>query len=207
MSSLPPNTTPPAVPFNSLQFTNNSAEESITLRPGPHSYSEALKVPRKSTIVTTSVARDIHVNEFNKKFIRGTAHIHKFPGEKAHNLKDYVSMHMKQEHSDSVVVIGGGNDLGSNKTILEIANHLIEAGIEGRNLGAAKICISSILPRADFHQQIKRHQLNKLLGELCLANGFEYIDNSNIRLDTHILSDGVHLKISGTELLQSNILR
>jgi lysophospholipase L1-like esterase len=147
------------------------------------------------------------MKELNKKFVRGTAYLHRFHGEKAHNLKQYVPIHINQEKSDSIVVIGGGNDLDSDETILEIANHLIEAGTNGKNLGATKVGISSILPRADFHQQLKRHQLNKLLKELCLANGFEYIDNSNIRLDTHILSDGVHLNISGTRVLQSNILR
>ena len=212
ISLQPSDSVPPPMNFAPLQFVNNGNHtpptlETIPLRPGPYLYSESVRGPRKATIVATSIARDFNVQELNHKFKRGTVlSPRRFHGGKANDLKEYVKIHMKKDQSDTLVVLGGGNDLPGKESINDIANDLIEAGTNGKNLGATKVCISSVLPRADFHHQLKRHELNKVLKDLCTINGFQFIDNSNIRLDTHILPDGVHLNISGTKLLQSNIL-
>ena len=46
--------------------------------------------------------------------------------------------------------------------------------------------------------------LNKILQDQCLLNGFYFIDNSAI--DTQFMYDGVHLNNEGSEMLCDNYL-
>ena len=86
-----------------------------------------------------------------------------------------------------------------------LASSIIAAGKICAESGA-KVGISSILPRADFYQQLNRHEINTLLRGMCASNNFEFIDNSNIVLSKHILPDGVHLNRAGTKLFSENLL-
>ena len=86
-----------------------------------------------------------------------------------------------------------------------LAQNIIAAGKICANSGA-RVGISSILPRADFHQQLNRHEINTLLRGMCASNNFVYIDNSNIILSKHIMPDGVHLNNAGTKLFSENLL-
>ena len=197
--------------FSPLKFANNDQPDqpgvkSLPLIPGPHLYSDTVKGTNKATIISTSITREFDMKDFNNKYIGGTAYLHKFHGGKAKNLKQYVPIHMADEKSDSIIVVGGGNDLPGKETVLQTANHLMEAGLQGKRMGATRVLISSVLPRENFYHQTKRHELNKLLRDLCVVHGFIFIDNRNIILDTHILNDGVHLNSSGTKLLEQNLL-
>ena len=118
----------------------------------------------------------------------------------------------KEENNDVIVFQAGANDLSSTTRkynavpVMTVANHIIESGRICAQTGA-KVCISSILPRSDFHLQLKRKELNDLLCGLCAANNFIFIDNSNIVLSKHILPDGVHLNEAGTYLFAGNLLK
>ena len=109
---------------------------------------------------------------------------------------------MPEEKPDIVLIQAGGNDLPTKSTVLEIANDIIEAGIVCKQMGASKVLISSVLPRRDFHLQLKRHDLNNVLKSLCEVNNFTFIPNSKLVLSHHISNDDVHLSDLGTELLQ-----
>lgn len=122
-------------------------------------------------------------------------------------LKKYAPIHLDEEMPDTVVVVGGGNDLSSNnKSVPQIANEIIDVGIDAKMRGASKVVISSVLPRGDFHYQLNRHLLNKLLKDLCVANNFYFLNNNNIFLDSHLAYDKVHLNIDGTRLLADNLI-
>jgi hypothetical protein len=112
---------------------------------------------------------------------------------------------MAEDHPDTCVVIAGGNDLPGETPPSKIANELIEAGITCKNHGASKVIIASVLPRTDFHCQIKRVQVNKLLKDLCAIHNFIFMNNGNMSL-SHVSYDGVHLNNSGSEQLLSNLL-
>ena len=88
---------------------------------------------------------------------------------------------------------------------IAFANNIISAGKLCATSGAT-VGISSIFPRADFHLQIKRAEVNLLLRALCEVNNFHFIDQSNIVLSDHILNDGVHLNKTGTNLFSGNII-
>ena len=67
------------------------------------------------------------------------------------------------------------------------------------------ICVTSVLPREDFHLQLRRKELNDILGSLCELYGFIFIDmdhgEDRIILSDHIDRDGVHLNSLGSEVL------
>ena len=102
-----------------------------------------------------------------------------------------------------MLIQAGGNDLTTKATASDIANSIIEAGIVCKNMGATKVLISSVLPRMDFHLQLKRHDVNKLLQGLCEIHNFVFIPNDFMKLSKHISTDGTHLNDLGTVLLQN----
>ena len=117
-------------------------------------------------------------------------------------VKTYGRAHLPGEKPDVVLIQAGGNDLPTKSTVLQIANDIIEAGIVCKEMGASKVLISSVLPRRDFHLQLKRHELNNVLKSLCEFNNFTFIPNKKMVLSQHISDDDVHLSELGTELLQ-----
>ena len=133
--------------------------------------------------------------------------LNKFNGKLARHFKTYVTAHMPEQTPDDVLIQAGGNDLTTKQTAFEIANNVIEAGIVCKNLGASRVLISSVLPRSDFHLQLKRHDVNQLLECLCEINNFVYIPNNYMKLSQHIDNDGVHLNDAGTTLLQNTFTK
>ena len=151
------------------------------------------------------MTRSINVRELNDGFSGDRVNLHRFPGKKAQHFQHYIPVHMDEEKSDICVVLAGANDLPGNTPVPKIAKSIIEAGITCKNAGASRVMISSVLPREDFFCQLKRHDLNKLLKDLCGIHNFTFIDNSNMSL--HDISyDGVHLNLAGSKRLQSNLL-
>ena len=165
---------------------------------------------KKTMIFSSSIARDINYNEFNKELQAGTAYFHVFKGKKARDISRYMIPHIQDENPSDVVFIAGGNDLpnkvASSRTINEVAECIIKGGLECRNNGVANMFISSILPRSDSYFQVNRMKLNKVLREECEKHNFVFIENQNIVLRYHVSSDNVHLNTPGSTLLKGNIL-
>ena len=189
--------------MNNKQTTHTST--TIPIRPGTDLYSKVVSGARKSAVFSTSMTRDFDHTDFRNK-CNGEVSLHKYNGKKARHFKTYVTAHMPEEKPDSVLIQAGGNDLPTNATVLEIANHIIETGIVCKDMGASRIMISSVLPRRDFHLQLKRQELNKLLESLCEIHNFVFIPNTKMTLSTHISNDGVHLNDVGTQLLQDTFV-
>ncbi len=152
--------------------------------------------------------RDVCEDEFNAKLDKGTAKIHLYRGRKSNEIKEHVKQHLATEKTDSVIVVGGGNDLSSSRSPETVAETLVNIGVDCMNAGVPveKIRISSILPREDAHQQGKRKKINDLLQQECKKRNFMFIANSNIVFSRHIRRDGVHLNKVGTEKLANNFL-
>ena len=187
--------------FSNLQYVNNSSHsQGLPIRPGSKSYSNAVSV-RKAAVFSTSMTRDFDVAKFRRD-CKGEVNLHKFHGKKARHFKTYVRAHLPEEKPDVVLIQAGGNDLPTKSTVLQIANDIIEAGIVCKEMGMSKVLISSVLPRRDFHLQLKRHELNNVLKSLCEFNNFTFIPNKKMVLSQHISDDDVHLSELRTELLQ-----
>ena len=174
--------------------------------PGPSSYSDVVKrANNKVSVFSSSITKGVNVRRMNKQFNGDKIIMHRFHGKKAHHIKQYVPIHMKEDKPDTCVIVAGGNDLPGRAPVLEIANNLMEAGILCKNHGASKVIISSVLPRQDSYCQARREQLNKVLIDLCHLHNFVYMDNWNIS-SCNLQSDGVHLNVSGSDQLEFNFL-
>ena len=200
--------------FRSLQFVNNSAPlsthsgkpSSLPLVPGPNLYSQTVKgYSKKVSIFSTSMTRSMDVKELNDRYGGDRVNLHRFPGKKARHFQHYIPVHMAEDKSDVCVVLAGGNDLPGKTPVSAIANSIIEAGIACKNAGASHVLISSVLPREDFFCQLKRHDLNVLLKDLCVIHNFIFMNSSNMSL-RDLCHDGVHLSQAGSDKLQSNFL-
>ena len=175
-----PNSTRKTTP---LQFVNNSAD--IPLVPGPELYSTIVQKNRenvtkqteKTIIISTSITKGIDSDEFGRLYNGQECHFRRFPGGKMNFIKEYAKSHFEKEMPDTVVIVCGGNDLSSKKTVPQIANRIIDVGIMAKMHGVSKVVISSV-----FHYQLNRHWLNKLLRDLCVANNFCFLNNNNIFL-------------------------
>ena len=182
----------------------------LNVVPGVGTYSQAV-AGVKNVVFSTSLTRDIDVNDFNRCSKEGIkTHFIRFRGKKICHIKNYLQTHLTEEKPDNTIILAGGNDLPVNRVehspVAKIAEDIIEAGRICKQNGANSVAISSIPPRQSFHFQIYRKELNDLLRVLCERNGFGFIDNKNIILKDHVLRDGVHLNMSGTELLRQKNL-
>ena len=198
--------------FQSIQFVENnsmsqiSPRSSLPLVPGPSLYSQTVKgYSKRVSIFSTSMTRSMDVQEMNDEYIGDRINIHRFHGKKARHFRHYIPVHMEEDRSDICVVLAGGNDLPTKTSVLEIANSIIEAGITCKRYGASQVMISSVLPRGDFFCQLKRHDLNTLLKDLCNIHNFTFINNCNMCV-SDLCYDGVHLTKAGSDKLQSNFL-
>ena len=122
---------------------------------------------RKTAIFSSSITKGIKINGFNKGYKAGSATIHRYHGGKIQHIKNYLSTHLQEENPDTVVIVAGGNDLPSREyssiVISDIADDIINSGLNCRSYGVRDVIISSVLPRSSFYYQLHRKVLNDLL--------------------------------------------
>ena len=163
--------------------------------------------PKNALIMTTSMARDIKSETFNDRYTGGNVIFNRHHGGRVRKVREALEYRLSlKEKPDVVVFQAGGNDLRDlTMSPMALAQAIIGAGKMGKKSGAV-VAISSILPREEFHQNLKRWETNILLRGLCVSNGLHFIDNANIVANKHLLKDGVHLNEMGTKLFSDNIL-
>ena len=197
----------------------------IPIRPGTHkSYSHAVEerlaklrgsvkdvskrpVQGKTLIVSTSMTRHVKPELFNAAYEKGVAEFQRYHGGKARNIKEDIAKNLNHGTYDRAVVHIGGNDLqdGYHPSLLrKLANNIIETGKICKERGASDVFIAGVTIRKYEYTWDRCKLLNWELRELCLINGFTFIDNSNISL-SH-LCDDVHLNDPGTTVLANNYL-
>ncbi len=133
-----------------------------------------------------------------------------FPGARVKHMSSYVNPRISDEKPETVIIHGGGNDLPVNpneKTVplLDIANHIIDAGLVARKNNVQNILIAGVTTRRGSFLKKRCEALNQILIELCQRHQFTFIDNGDIN-DEHLYQDGVHLNEDGTKVLADNYL-
>ena len=127
-----------------------------------------------------------------------------FPGATTTDMKHYVqpTLHTKRK---TILLHVGTNDIQHKepKEIVEDMKSLCE-GIVGRN-SSCEIAISEIVRRQDSALNIKIHETNKLLSNLCEEFNWYYISHSNINTK-HLNGSGLHLNRQGTATLAKNYI-
>ena len=213
--------------FSSLKFSGNNPqldaspiEEDIDengvrhrmrLVPGPRSYSQVTVMGEETLVFSTSITSGIRVHEFNQCFNgEGRISFRRFPGGKAHQIKEYIPINLKEVIPKTVLIQSGGNDLSTPKghtelSVESIANEVIESGNICKGFGVKNVVISGIPLRRNRYIQERCTRLNELLMEMCGYHGFTFVDNGNID-ESHVRNDGTHLNYEGSELLANNYL-
>ena len=127
-----------------------------------------------------------------------------FPGATTAAMKHYVqpTLHTKPK---TIVLHVGTNDIQHKepKEIVEDMKSLCE-GIVGTN-SSCEIAISEIVRRQDSALNIKIHETNKLLLNLCEEFNWYFISHSNINTK-HLNGSGLHLNRQGTATLAKNYI-
>lgn len=126
------------------------------------------------------------------------------------HMASYVTPRISDEKPETVIIHGGGNDLpvySDEKTVplLNIANHIINAGLVARKNNVQNVLIGGVTTRKGSFLKKRCDALNQILIELCQRHQFAFIDNGAIK-DEHLYQDGVHLNEDGTTILADNYL-
>ena len=141
--------------------------------------------------------------------ISTTKHV-RFHGARAKHMPSYVTPRILEEKPNIVIIHAGGNDLpvyNNEKAVplLDIANHIADAGLVARRNGASDILISGVTTRKGNFLKKRCEALNGILTDLCKKHKFKFINNEGIT-DVHLSHDGVHLNEKGTIELADNYL-
>ena len=178
-----------------LQYSNKEKEPPI------------IKKKRSTVIIGDSILKDIEpykmrlaVGKSEKIFMKS------FAGADTESMEHYVVPSKKYE-IDLVILHFGTNDLRGDKNAEDIAQGIINVGVEMKTK-TNEVMISSILPRRDnIDLDNKGVEVNKLLNTLCSVYNFNFVTNCNILKEDHLNKGGLHLNSSGTYALVNNLLR
>ena len=160
-------------------------------------------------IVSDSIPKGIRMREFNECLNKyndvGKTHLKAFPGTTTKQLHHYIIPTLDDEHPNTVLLHVGINDLlqGGNE-IGKISKNISEIGAMCKDKGVKNVFISGLIPS----RKVEEHyisNLNNQLKEICKANCYIFIDNSNIT-ERHLWRDGIHLNDRGKDLLANNFL-
>ena len=191
--------------------TGKPQENRPIIRPGKETYNRAHI--NKLAVISDSMMGGIKEIALNETLQDTEATVEKHPGAKSKQISFYTHFLIQEEKPNTVVIHAGTNDLNNKKkkdannqlTDEEIASNIIGSGLIARDNGVGNILISSIIVRRGMYFERRRNKINKMLREQYLQQGFQYVDNNNIRLQ-HLGYDGVHLKPEGTKVLFDNLV-
>ena len=181
-----------------------------TTVPGNSSYANMLSKGKKVAVIGDSLVKRIRGKELSRNMNKGKAFVKSFPGATNKQLNHYVIPTLIEESPDIVVIHCGTNDINPrfkqpHLDAEKIANDMIEIGKTCRNNGVNEVFISSIVCRSVEAEMLKVDEVNKMVRDLCIKEGFAFIDNSFIGKQ-FLWKDGIHLLNDGTTLLANNIL-
>ena len=105
---------------------------------------------------------------------------------------------------DAILIHLGTNDVTmERKTPIYIADFIISVGRKCKDAGINEVIISSIVRRRSSRFQMKINEVNSVLKDLCVINGFTSVGNANI-INSDICDDLLHLKYFVTCKLANN---
>ena len=162
------------------------------------------KKKRSVVILGDSMLKDIEPIKVKKGVgVNEKVFVKHFTGATTNHMKSYV-VPSKEFNNDLVILHCGTNDLRSNKSPLEIATEISILALDLKNENN-NVMISGLVPRRDKFND-KGIEVNKYLPSLCAENDFNFIDNSNINIETHLNTSGLHLNFRGTYILGGNFV-
>ena len=153
-------------------------------------------------IIGDSIIKNIDPRKISKRrVIKRT-----FPGKTAIEIKAEVKTIKVDSPPSHILVHAGTNDIPVDSDNNCIKNMRSLALSIKERFPDSKIGISSIIVRydADLNDRISR--VNKQLQELCVKNGFDFINNSNMD-NTCLNGSQLHLNAKGSAFLATNFIK
>lgn len=160
------------------------------------------KSKHKILLIGDSMIKNIDPHKLSKNSVRKLT----FPGKRAEEMANDVQTAHINCFPTEVIIHAGTNNLitDSSKECCENIQHLSNT-IKSK-FKDARIAISSIINRKDVDLESKIEETNKLLKELCLKQGYTFIDNDN--LDATCLNGSkLHLNAKGSALLAVHFIK
>ena len=133
----------------------------------------------------------------------GKAFFRSFRCANSKQLNHYIIPTLVDDKPDVILLHVGTNDILSNASDTELANNIINIGLNCKNHCVSKVFISSILVKKNPELNPVIRRVNDKLRELCEINGFIFINNDMTTTD-HLWRDGIHLQDIGTNILSRN---
>ena len=159
----------------------------------------------KIAIFSDSMAKRFNMDVFNKKLKHGEATLNAIPGARAEKLNHCATFTLKDESPDVAIIHVGINDLLSRKqNVNEVADEIKNMAVKCRSYNVKQVALSGVVYSTKVNERLIE-ELNRQIKEFCIANGFTYICNENIKEDS-LWVDGIHLNNSGKNILSKNFL-
>ena len=189
---------------------NKDKEKKQKIVPGVKPYSKAHL--RTTLVLADSTIGRIPVWQLKENIALGQENviIKRHPGSTADEISHFSTKTLNDIRPDQVIVFAGTNDISKGlreKSLNEfkIVDDILDIGRYAKTLGTKNIYISSILVRWGYQYANIITRLNDILERLCNAEGFIFLNHSDIT-KRHIWSDGLHPNNQGYLILKMNML-
>lgn len=167
------------------------------------------RVDGRIALLGDSNFNKVHVPDISKQFKRREVIRYSQSGATSVHLQAYADI-LLEEQPGSIIIHAGTNDIwGRNKrcnvSCDRIAKDIIDIGLKCRARQVTEVYISSILPTRNDESNTIRTEVNAQLELLCEYNGFVFVDNDFIIVESD-LKDQVHLNPAGRGKLVDNYI-
>ena len=171
--------------------------------PGCRSYATVSKFGEKFFVVSDNYFNRIKRLDFNKELCSGKTFFRSFSGANSKQPNHYIIPTLVDNKPDVVLLHVGTTDVLSNANDTELANNIINIGLNFKNHGVSRVFISSILVKKILKLNPVIRRVNDKLRKLCEMYVFIFVNNDMITTD-HLWRDGIHLQVIGINILPRN---
>ena len=170
--------------------------------------------PRKSSpprrplvaVIGDSILKRMSSFEIRKRTRTAPTFVRPFIGATIAEMIEYIKP-VLSKHPDVVILHIGTNDLSdlrleSEESILQRLDGLV------KEIQASEVILilSFVVCTMDIEINRRVQNYNKLLFDYCAKNLIIFIKHDNINFD-HIMRDGIHLNMNGSDILCNNIVQ
>ena len=166
--------------------------------PGLNTYAKATTQGKKICIFGDSIVKTVNKKGHISKAVGITTFVKSFGGCRVDELQHYVTPTLAKNNIGAAIIHVGTNHLHANnplnkdEQVSDIAQGIINVGLECKQGGVDNIFISSLTIQKDNQGRQKAKEINGLLEQLCIEYQFTYINNENIMIHD-LWNDGIHL--------------
>ncbi|XP_078348835.1 uncharacterized protein LOC144633825 [Oculina patagonica] len=166
---------------------------------------ERSSITNSAVIIGDSIIK--HLQGYKMKKRAGcNVFIRSFPGAQTADIADYIKPTVRNKPK-SIIIHTGTNDI-QTKSPQQVADSLVDIAQNiNHDHPHIEIAFSQIINRSDdANLNPKIADANKRLQKFCAQRGWGWISNDNID-ESHLNRSGLHLNMSGTKQLATNMLK